>query len=110
MLAEFPELNEEAKIVQSHHEQWDGSGYPHGLSRNGIPLGARMFSIVDTLDAMTSDRPYRKAQSITKARAEITRMSSTQFDPNMVDVFLLIPDEDLLRIRETYPDALGQTA
>ncbi|MDA1313502.1 MAG: response regulator [Acidobacteria bacterium] len=110
LLGEFPELSEEARIVQSHHEQWDGSGYPHGLKGESIPLGARMFAIVDTLDAITSDRPYRKAQSIDSARTEIRRMSGVQFDPALVDVFLLIPDGDLLRIREAYPDALQQTA
>ncbi|HUG80070.1 MAG TPA: HD domain-containing phosphohydrolase [Bryobacterales bacterium] len=110
LLREFPELSEEAQIVQSHHERWDGSGYPHGLKGDSIPLGARMFSIVDTLDAITSDRPYRKAQSIGKARAEIRRMSGVQFDPALVEVFLRIPDSDLIRVRKAHPDALQQTA
>ena len=110
LLREFPELSEEAQIVQSHHEHWDGSGYPHGLKGASIPLGARMFSIVDSLDAITSDRPYRKAQSIGKARAEIRRMSGVQFDPALVESFLRIPDSELIRVREIYPDALQQTA
>ena len=109
LLSEFPELSDEAEIVQSHHEQWDGSGYPSGLKGDRIPLGSRMFSIVDTLDAITSDRPYRKAQSIQAAQAEIARARGKQFDPDLVDVFLQIPGEDLRRIGAAYPDALQQT-
>lgn len=110
ILSEFPELENEAQIVYSHHERWDGGGYPRGLNRDGIPIGARMFSIVDTFDAITSDRPYRQAQSAAEARREIRKMSGTQFDPELVDVFLQIPDCELLSIRESYPDALKQTA
>lgn len=110
ILSEFPELRSEAEIVYSHHERWDGCGYTHGLKGEAIPIGARMFSIVDTFDAITSHRPYRKAGSAKDARLEILRMSGTQFDPELVDVFLRMTDRDLLRIRETYPDALEQTA
>ena len=110
ILSEFPELQTEAEIVYSHHERWDGGGYTRGLKGEAIPIGARMFSIVDTFDAITSNRPYRKAGSAKEARIEILRMSATQFDPELVDVFLRMTDRDLLRIRETYPDALEQTA
>src|SRR5262249_45554790 len=82
------------EIVLSHQEMYDGSGYPRGLKGKEIPLGARIFSVVDTLDAMTSDRPYRKALPFESARAEIRRYSRTQFDPEVVDVFLGIPDEE----------------
>lgn len=82
-----------AEIVFAHHERFDGSGYPKGLSRSGIPLGARIFSLVDTLDAMTSDRPYRKALPFEAVTSEVRRCRGTQFDPEIVDIFLSIPRE-----------------
>ncbi|GIV17230.1 MAG: two-component system response regulator [Armatimonadota bacterium] len=78
-------------IVLCHHEQWDGSGYPQGLRGEDIPLGARIFAVADTLDAMTSDRPYRKALSLDEACAELERCAGTQFDPQVVKTFLSIP-------------------
>ena len=104
VLMEFPELAQEAKVVYSHHESYDGSGYPQGLSGEQIPLGARIFSIVDTFDAITSDRPYRAAQSVDAARTEIERVSGTQFDPALVKIFLGIPPEKLQELRDKYPD------
>jgi len=80
------------QIATTHHEKWDGSGYPFGLRGEAIPLGARIFAIADTLDAMTSDRPYRKALSFDQARAEIVRCSGSQFDPGIVQVFLTMPE------------------
>jgi ribonuclease P protein subunit RPR2 len=74
-------------IVRSHHERWDGRGYPDGLAGNDIPLGARIFAVADTLDAMTSDRPYRAAQSWDVAVAEIVGERGKQFDPDVVDAF-----------------------
>jgi ribonuclease P protein subunit RPR2 len=82
-------------VVRSHHERWDGKGYPDGLSEEEIPLGARIFSVADTLDAITSDRPYRHAQSWVAAREEIVAQAGKQFDPEVVDGFLEC--EDLLR-------------
>jgi response regulator RpfG family c-di-GMP phosphodiesterase len=76
-----------AKVVRSHHERWDGSGYPDGLAGEEIPLGARVFSVADALDAMTSDRPYRKAGSWPAAVEEIITHAGDQFDPTVVDVF-----------------------
>jgi len=76
-----------AEVVRSHHERWDGRGYPDGVSRHDIPLGARIFSIADALDAITSDRPYRAARSWDDAAAEIVARAGTQFDPELVDVF-----------------------
>ena len=105
VLMGFPELAEEAKVVYSHHESYDGAGYPQGLSGEQIPFGARIFSIVDTFDAMTSDRPYRAAQSVDAARTEIERVSGTQFDPKLVTVFLGIPAEKLQALRDKYPDS-----
>ncbi len=91
MLRKIPFLREAAEIVYSHQERYDGKGYPRGLSGDQIPIGARIFSIADTLDAITSDRPYRSASSFTAAQAEILRCAGTQFDPVIVDVFLHTP-------------------
>jgi response regulator RpfG family c-di-GMP phosphodiesterase len=76
------------KIVRSHHERWDGRGYPDGLAKGEIPLGARIFAVADSLDAMTSHRPYRRALSWDAARAEIVQQRRRQFDPDVVDAFL----------------------
>ncbi len=92
MLRKIPFLQEAAEIVHAHQERWDGTGYPRGLKGDQIPLGARIFAIADTLDAITSDRPYRAAQSIQAAREEIQRWSGRQFDPNIVDVFQSMPE------------------
>jgi response regulator RpfG family c-di-GMP phosphodiesterase len=75
------------KFVRSHHERWDGRGYPDELSGDDIPIGARIFSVADALDAMTSNRPYRRALSWDTARKEIFGESGKQFDPEIVDVF-----------------------
>ncbi len=88
ILKKIPFLGEAAEIVYAHQERYDGTGYPRGLKGEEIPLGARMFSVADTLDAITSDRPYRPAQSLTAARDEIERWSGRQFDPEVVKVFL----------------------
>lgn len=87
MLKDIPFLKVAAEIVYSHQERYDGSGYPRGLKGEEIPLGARIFAIADTLDAMTSDRPYRRALPFEAAVAEIVRCSGTQFDPKVVDAF-----------------------
>lgn len=88
IVAQIPGMQEAAEIVHSHEERFDGSGYPRGLRGEQICLGARLFAVIDTLDAMTSDRPYRKAGSFEQARDEIARMSGTQFDPLAVQAFL----------------------
>ncbi len=93
MLRKIPFLAEAAEIVYSHQEYYDGSGYPNRLKGNEIPVGARIFAVADALDAITSDRPYRKAMSFDAARKEILRCSGTQFDPAVVEVFLKIPNE-----------------
>jgi len=86
-------------IVLQHHERWDGAGYPAGLKGENIVMGARIFHVVDTLDAMTSDRPYRRARPLSEARAEVLRCRGTQFDPRTVDAFLTVPPEEWERIR-----------
>ena len=93
MLRKIPFLAGAAEIVFCHQEHFDGSGYPNGLRGREIPIGARIFAIADTLDAITSDRPYRKSRSFDAAREEILRCSGTQFDPAVVEVFLKVPNE-----------------
>lgn len=88
------------EIVLSHHERWDGKGYPRGLSGEEISLGARIFMIVDSFDAMTTDRPYRKALSVGDAIEEIVRCSGEQFDPVMVDAFMTTRSEILARMAD----------
>jgi diguanylate cyclase (GGDEF)-like protein len=83
-----PVLVSIADAILSHHEHWDGKGYPQGLSREMIPLSARILAIADTYDILTHDRPYRKAISPDGALNEIIRCSGTQFDPMLVDVFV----------------------
>jgi HD-GYP domain-containing protein (c-di-GMP phosphodiesterase class II) len=100
MVTRIPFLREAAQIVLAHQEYFDGTGYPRGLKGEEIPLGARIFAVADALDAMVSDRPYRKALSIQCARDEIKRCSGTQFDPTVVDVFLSLPDTLWLELRE----------
>jgi len=92
ILRKIPFLNEAAEIVFTHHEHHDGTGYPGGLSGSGIPIGSRIFAVADAFDAITSDRPYRKARSIDVARKEVLRCSGTQFDPEVVEVFLKFPN------------------
>jgi len=93
MLKKIPFLAKAAEIVFSHQEHFDGSGYSRGLKGNEIPLGARIFAIADALDAITSDRPYRKAKPFAEARKEIERCSGGQFDPAIVAVYRSLPDQ-----------------
>jgi HD-GYP domain-containing protein (c-di-GMP phosphodiesterase class II) len=88
MLAGVPLLTGSGiRVVRSHHERWDGTGYPDRLVGDAIPLGARVFAVADTLDAMTSDRPYRQALSWERAVAEINAQAGHQFDPEVVEAF-----------------------
>ncbi len=100
MLIRIPFLREAAEIVLAHQEFYDGAGYPRGLRQESIPLGARIFAIADALDAMISDRPYRKALSIDYAHDEIARCSGSQFDPKVVEIFLSLPNSLWLELRE----------
>lgn len=95
LLEKLPFLSFAAKVVLCHEERFDGSGYPAKLKGEAIPLAARLFAVIDTLDAMTFDRPYRKALSFDAAKIEIIRMAGSQFDPQAVDAFL--QEETLLR-------------
>lgn len=87
LISQIPAMAEAANIILCHEERYDGKGYPRGLSGNQIPLGACLFMVIDTLDAITSDRAYRKGASYDAAKAEIERMSGSQFDPQAVDAF-----------------------
>jgi len=100
MLIRIPFLRDAAEIVLAHQEFYDGSGYPRGLKGDQIPLGARIFTIADSLDAMISDRPYRRALPMSHAREEIKRCSGSQFDPAVVDVFMSIPEQHWIELRE----------
>jgi ribonuclease P protein subunit RPR2 len=81
-------LGDAKLVVRSHHERWDGLGYPDGLSREEIPLAARVFSVADTFDALTTDRPYRPGMDAMKARDVVVEVSGTQFDPAVVEAFM----------------------
>jgi ribonuclease P protein subunit RPR2 len=85
MLGNVPFLDRALDVVRHHHERWDGGGYPDGLKGDEIPLWARIFSVVDALDAITAERPYRSARSYDSALEEIRRHSGTQFDPAVVE-------------------------
>ena len=100
MLKDIPFLDEATTIVLHHQEKYDGTGYPQGLKGNEIAIGARIFAIADAYDAMTTDRPYRKALSDSYARNEIKRCTSSQFDPEIVNAFFTIPTEKWLRIKK----------
>jgi putative nucleotidyltransferase with HDIG domain len=93
IVKKIPFLAEVAEIVYSHQEWFNGEGYPRHLKGEEIPLGARIFSVADTFDAITVDRPYRPAQSAQAARTEIEKFSGRQFDPEIVKVFLEMPDK-----------------
>jgi putative two-component system response regulator len=100
LLAHVPLLNQEgARVIRSHHERWDGNGYPDRLSEESIPHGARIFALVDSLDAMTDQRPYRAPVSWDSAAEEIRRCRGSHFDPDIVDGFEAC-EPDLYRLHE----------
>jgi putative nucleotidyltransferase with HDIG domain len=99
LLQRVEHLRAASLIVLQHQERWDGTGYPARLKGEEIGLGARVFHVVDAVDAITSERPYRKARGFAEARAEVIRCRGTQFDPVVVDAFLRVPPEEWERIR-----------
>jgi response regulator RpfG family c-di-GMP phosphodiesterase len=101
MLKHIPFLKPALDIVLYHQERYDGTGYPRGLAGDDIPLGARIFAVVDTFDAMTSRRPYRDPLEMTAVREEIRRCCGTQFDPRVVDAFFSIEYATWDAIRES---------
>jgi HD-GYP domain-containing protein (c-di-GMP phosphodiesterase class II) len=88
-------------VVRHHHERWDGSGYPDGLAEDAIPLAARAFAVADTLDALTSDRPYRRAVGWAEAREVILAEAGTQFDPAVIAAYETIDDETFAALADT---------
>jgi len=104
ILNRIPFLRPSAPVVRHHHERYDGKGYPNGVAGEQIPLGARLFTLADTLDAMTSDRAYRKALGLSEVHAEVTRQRGLQFDPQIADLFLKVPQRAWQQVR----DSVGQ--
>ena len=91
------------KIAFSHHEKWDGSGYPEGLKEEYIPLSARIVAVADVYDALTSERPYKKAFSHSKATSIILEGKNRHFDPDVIDVFVSL-SEEFRKTRKRFPD------
>jgi putative nucleotidyltransferase with HDIG domain len=98
-------LDEATLIVRHHHERWDGTGYPDHLEGEQIPLAARVFAVADTLDALTTDRPYRGAVSFARARAEILLGAGSQFDPAVIAAYQTIGDDTFARLGEAVGSA-----
>jgi HD-GYP domain-containing protein (c-di-GMP phosphodiesterase class II) len=99
LIEKIPFLLGALPIVYAHHEKWDASGYPRGIGGDDIPVGARIFSVVDAFDAMTFDRPYSKAIPFDLAKAELKRCAGAHFDPSVVEAFLRVPELLLEEIR-----------
>jgi response regulator RpfG family c-di-GMP phosphodiesterase len=100
ILRNIPFLEGATQLVAQHHEKWDGSGYPYGLRGEDIDIGARIFAVVDALDAMVSNRVYRRGRSYQDALEELEKHAGTQFDPLVVAAFKVIPKEDWEILRE----------
>lgn len=95
IVARIPYLGGLARqVISAHHERWDGKGYPRGLAGEDIPLPARIFAVVDAFDAMTNDRPYRRALTVVDALREIRSGSGTQFDPEVVEAFVSLAEHE----------------
>jgi putative nucleotidyltransferase with HDIG domain len=113
ILQTIPEMQPIIPIVRSHHERWDGTGYPDRLRGDEIPLLARILSVADAFDAMTSNRPYheyKKGKPPEMAFAEVARQSGRQFDPTCADAFLAIRQDIVRTMMELMPDAMSETA
>jgi putative nucleotidyltransferase with HDIG domain len=106
----IPALAIVADIIRSHHERWDGGGYPDRLAGESIPQHARTFALVDTYDALTSDRPYRKGRSHAEAVGVIRAISGSQFDPRVVDAFLRVPTDEWLAVSRMFSDGAAVEA
>jgi ribonuclease P protein subunit RPR2 len=110
ILADIPFLAGAREIVYAHHERWDGQGYPRGLAGEEIPLGARIFPLADAFDAMTSDRPYRRALPFEVALEELRNGSGSQFWADAVDAFLGVDHEELLAVQREIPPTVREVA
>jgi len=100
ILRDIDFLGEGKLVVRHHHERWDGTGYPDQLARDDIPLAARVFAVADTLDALTTDRPYRRGTRFARARVEIREHAGSQFDPDVIAAFDTISDDTFAALRE----------
>jgi HD-GYP domain-containing protein (c-di-GMP phosphodiesterase class II) len=103
ILKPIAELRQVGRMVRAHHERYDGNGYPDRLTKIDIPLGARIMSVCDTYDAMTSDRPYRNGLPHSLAVKEIVKNSGSQFDPEIVDHFLALADDFRVKMEADRP-------
>jgi HD-GYP domain-containing protein (c-di-GMP phosphodiesterase class II) len=103
MLKALGEMNPIVPLILHHHESWDGTGYPDGLKGEEIPLMSRILAVADAYDAMTSDRPYRRALSVTDTIDEIKRCSGVSFDPRVVEAFLEVLAEQGITAAEPAP-------
>jgi HD-GYP domain-containing protein (c-di-GMP phosphodiesterase class II) len=113
LLDGIPFLTEACRIIVAHHERWNGQGYPHGLAGDEIPVGARILALCDAFNAITQDRPYRKASSIADARGEIHRGGKGQFWPEAVSAFLDLSAAELEAVQQPLPpgtDTVGSSA
>ena len=110
ILTGIPGMEAVAQIVLQHHEEYAGGGYPQELKGEEICLGARIFAVADTYDAITNDRPYRKARSYAVARKEICKYSGLQFDPKIVEAFLRIPAQEWTQAAGQAEEELGEGA
>jgi ribonuclease P protein subunit RPR2 len=99
IVSEIEFLGQARDVIRSHHEHWDGNGYPDGLAGTDIPLAARVFAVADALDALTTDRPYRAASTLAQARGVIEKDAGAQFDPAVVEALARLPDGMLDEIR-----------
>ena len=108
IVSQLPGLEVAAELVRSHEERFDGLGYPRGLRGEEIPIGARLFAVIDTLDAMTSDRSYRQGLSFDRAKEEIRSMAGSQFDPLAVKLFLAEEKalRDMVAIKCSHPEGI----
>ena len=100
ILRDIDFLGDAKDVVRHHHERWDGEGYPDRLAGEEIPISARVFAVADTLDALTTDRPYRPASDFDTARRVIASVAGEQFDPGVVDAFEQVPVERFTALRE----------
>lgn len=100
LLADNQEFETACQVARSHHERWDGTGYPDGLAGDAIPIAARITAVADVYDALTSERSYKSAWPVREAMEEIERLRGTHFDPNVVDAFMLLYEAGVLRMLE----------
>jgi HD-GYP domain-containing protein (c-di-GMP phosphodiesterase class II) len=100
LVMKFPSLELALPVIRYHHERWDGAGYPLGIARRDIPLVARIFAVVDALEALTSQRPYKDPVPIERVTEILIADAGSHFDPAIVDAYLTVPMAEWKRIRD----------